>query len=124
MVTRTLMSLAVGAGARAAEHFVSRAALDTKGGQKQIDDYWTLNLIRTPQDIFAARFENDPPEIWQYTSGSKDKINTLKDSARKLFMLLKVVKQLTLTALCCARHSPYWRTSAQLLSVTICRFWP
>ena len=74
------------------KHFVSRAALDIEGlGQKQIDDYWTLNLIRTPQDIFTlqARFENDPPEIWQYTSGSKDKIGTLKDSARKLFAAIE-----------------------------------
>jgi DNA ligase (NAD+) len=74
------------------KHFVSRAALDIEGlGQKQIDDYWALELIRTPQDIFTlqARFENDPPEIWQYTSGSKEKIGTLKDSARKLFAAIE-----------------------------------
>ena len=35
------------------KHFVSRAALDIEGlGQKQIDDYWTLNLIRTPAGYF------------------------------------------------------------------------
>jgi DNA ligase (NAD+) len=45
-----------------------------------------LGLIRTLPDIFTlrARYQQNPPEIWQYTSGGKDKIGTLKDSARKL----------------------------------------
>ena len=102
------------------KHFVSRAALDIEGlGQKQIDDYWTLNLIRTPQDIFTlqARFENDPPEIWQYTSGSKDKIGTLKDSARKLFAAIESRKTADLDRFIFAlgiRH--IGETSARLLA--------
>ena len=101
------------------KHFVSRAALDIEGlGQKQIDDYWTLNLIRTPQDIFTlqARFENNPPEIWQYTSGSKDKIGTLKDSARKLFAAIESRKTADLDRFIFAlgiRH--VGETSARLL---------
>ena len=102
------------------KHFVSRAALDIEGlGQKQIDDYWTLNLIRTPQDIFTlqARFETDPPEIWQYTSGSKDKIGTLKDSARKLFAAIESRKTADLDRFIFAlgiRH--IGETSARLLA--------
>ena len=102
------------------KHFVSRAALDIEGlGQKQIDDYWTLNLIRTPQDIFTlqARFENNPPEIWQYTSGSKDKIGTLKDSARKLFAAIESRKTADLDRFIFAlgiRH--IGETSARLLA--------
>ena len=102
------------------KHFVSRAALDIEGlGQKQIDDYWTLNLIRTPQDIFTlqARFENNPPEIWQYTSGSKDKIGTLKDSARKLFAAIESRKTADLDRFIFAlgiRH--VGETSARLLA--------
>jgi DNA ligase (NAD+) len=102
------------------KHFVSRAALDIEGlGQKQIDDYWALGLIRTPQDIFTmqARFENNPPEIWQYTSGSKDKIGTLKDSARKLFAAIEGRKTAELDRFIFAigiRH--IGETSARLLA--------
>lgn len=102
------------------KHFVSRAALDIEGlGQKQIDDYWALELIRTPQDIFTlqARFENDPPEIWQYTSGSKEKIGTLKDSARKLFAAIESRKTADLDRYIFAlgiRH--IGETSARLLA--------
>ena len=94
VVTRCSAGLTCPAQAREGlKHFVSRAALDIEGlGQKQIDDYWELGLIRSPQDIFAleARFADNPPEIWQYTSGAKDKIGTLKDSARKLFKAIEM----------------------------------
>ena len=87
-VTRCTGGLSCPAQARERlKHFVSRAALDIEGlGQKQIDDYWELGLIRTLPDIFTlrARYEENPPEIWQYTSGGKDKIGSMKDSARKL----------------------------------------
>lgn len=102
------------------KHFVSRAALDIESlGQKQIDDYWQLGLIRAPQDIFTlqARHENDPPEIWQYTSGSKDKIGTLKDSARKLFVAIEARKTADLDRFIFAlgiRH--IGETSARLLA--------
>jgi DNA ligase (NAD+) len=70
------------------KHFVSRQALDVEGlGNKQIEDYWAAGLLRTPDDIFTlrARFSDDPPEFWRYTSGPRDKIGTLKDSVVKLF---------------------------------------
>ncbi len=102
------------------KHFVSRAALDIEGlGQKQIDDYWALGLIRTPHDIFSleARFADNPPEIWQYTSGPKDKIGTLKDSARKLFNAIEARKKADLDRYIFAlgiRH--IGETSARLLA--------
>ena len=95
-VTRCTGGLTCPAQARERlKHFVSRAALDIEGlGQKQIDDYWALGLIRAPQDIFtlAARHSDNPPEIWRYTSGPKDKIGTLKDSAVKLFAAIEARK--------------------------------
>ena len=99
-VTRCTGGLTCPAQARERlKHFVSRAALDIEGlGQKQIDDYWDLELIRAPQDIFtlAARFGDNPPEIWRYTSGAKHKIGTLKDSARKLFAAIEARKTVEL----------------------------
>ena len=99
-VTRCTGGLTCPAQARERlKHFVSRAALDIEGlGQKQIDDYWALGLIRAPQDIFtlAARHSDNPPEIWRYTSGSKDKIGTLKDSAVKLFAAIEARKTVDL----------------------------
>lgn len=99
-VTRCTGGLTCPAQARERlKHFVSRAALDIEGmGQKQIDDYWELELIRTPQDIFTlqARYADNPPEIWRYTSGAKDKIGTLKDSAKKLFAAIEARKTVDL----------------------------
>jgi len=121
VVTRCSAGLTCPAQAREGlKHFVSRAALDIEGlGQKQIDDYWELGLIRSPQDIFTleARFADNPPEIWQYTSGAKDKIGTIKDSARKLFAAIEAGKTADLDRYIFAlgiRH--IGETSARLLA--------
>ena len=99
-VTRCTGGLTCPAQARERlKHFVSRAALDIEGlGAKQVDDFWELGLIRAPQDIFTlqVRYETDPPEIWRYSSGSKDKIGTLKDSAVKLFAAIEARKTVDL----------------------------
>ena len=68
------------------KHFVSRGALNIEGlGTKQIDDYWTLGLIRRPEDIFSLKdkYQNAPPDSWTYGSG-KNK-GQLKESVLKLF---------------------------------------
>ena len=96
VVTRCTGGLVCPAQARERlKHFVSRRAFDIDGlGQKQIDDYWALELIRRPQDIFTleARFSDNPPDIWRYGSGSKDKIGTLKDSTVKLFAAIRAAR--------------------------------
>lgn len=98
VVTRCTGGLVCPAQARERlKHFVSRRAFDIDGlGQKQIDDYWALELIRRPQDIFTleARFSDNPPDIWRYGSGSKDKIGTLKDSTVKLFAAIRAARTL------------------------------
>jgi DNA ligase (NAD+) len=121
VVTRCSAGLTCPAQAREGlKHFVSRAALDIEGlGQKQIDDYWELGLIRSPQDIFTleARFADNPPEIWQYTSGAKDKIGTIKDSARKLFAAIEARKTADLDRCIFALGIRYiGETSARLLA--------
>ena len=96
IVTRCTGGLICPAQARERlKHFVSRRAYDIDGlGQKQIDDYWALALIRSPQDIFTLkqRYSDNPPDIWRYGSGSKDKIGTLKDSAVKLFAAIDAAR--------------------------------
>lgn len=100
VVTRCTGGLICPAQARERlKHFVSRQAFDIDGlGQKQIDDYWHLDLLRRPQDIFTleARFGDNPPEIWRYGSGAKDKIGTLKDSTVKLFKAIGEARQVDL----------------------------
>ena len=40
------------------KHFVSKEALDIDGfGKKIIEDFWTLNFIRLPQDIFSLDYK-------------------------------------------------------------------
>ena len=68
------------------KHFVSRRAFDIEGlGEKQIDEYWDLGILRTPVDIFtmADKHADNPPAGWVYGSG-KNK-GQLKDSLKKLF---------------------------------------
>ena len=40
------------------KHFVSKEALDIEGfGKKIVEDFWSLNFIRLPQDIFTLDFK-------------------------------------------------------------------
>ena len=75
------------------KHFVSRSALDIDGlGDKQIDEFWAYDLLRTPVDIFNLHQKADKaPDIWLYTSG-KNK-GQLKDSLTKLFMAIEKAKK-------------------------------
>lgn len=75
------------------KHFVSRSALDIDGlGDKQIDEFWAYDLLRTPVDIFNLYQKADEaPDIWLYTSG-KNK-GQLKDSLTKLFMAIEKAKK-------------------------------
>ena len=121
IVTRCTGGLVCPAQARERlKHFVSRRAYDIDGlGQKQIDDYWALDLVRSPQDIFTLerRFGENPPEIWRYGSGSKDKLGRLKDSATKLFSSIAQARKVDLDRFIFAlgiRH--VGETSARLLA--------
>ena len=121
IVTRCTGGLVCPAQARERlKHFVSRRAYDIDGlGQKQIDDYWALDLVRSPQDIFTleTRFGENPPEIWRYGSGSKDKLGRLKDSATKLFSSIAQARKVDLDRFIFAlgiRH--VGQTSARLLA--------
>ena len=70
------------------KHFVSKEGFDIDGlGDKQINDYFDMGIIKDPTDIFSLEqtYRKNPPKIWVYSSGSKSKINTIKDSAIKLF---------------------------------------
>ena len=74
------------------KHFVSKEGFDIDGlGDKQINDYFDMEIIRDPTDIFSLekKYKENPPKIWVYTSGSKSKINTIKDSAIKLFKAIE-----------------------------------
>ena len=75
------------------KHFVSRSALDIDGlGDKQIDEFWAYDLLRTPVDIFNLHQKADEaPDIWLYKSG-KNK-GQLKDSLTKLFMAIEKAKK-------------------------------
>ena len=75
------------------KHFVSRSALDIDClGDKQIDEFWAYDLLRTPVDIFNLHQKADEaPDIWLYTSG-KNK-GQLKDSLTKLFMAIEKAKK-------------------------------
>ncbi len=81
------------------KHFVSRDAFDIEGlGKKQVEDYWQLGLLKNPSDIFLLeqRYKHDPPEIWQYQSGPKEKIGTLKKAIQKLFNAIAERKHIPL----------------------------
>ena len=81
------------------KHFVSKEAFDIDGlGKKQVNDYFDMGLIKDPIDIFSLekKYKDNPPNIWVYTSGSKSKINTIKDSAVKLFKAIEDKKEIKL----------------------------
>ena len=81
------------------KHFVSKGAFDIEGlGQKQIDDYFAEKIIESPVDIFyiERRYKDNPPSFWRYTSGSPNKIGTIKDSALKLFKSINSKKEIEL----------------------------
>ena len=81
------------------KHFVSKEAFDIDGlGEKQVNDYFDMGLIKDPIDIFSLekKYKDNPPNIWVYTSGSKSKINTIKDSAVKLFKAIEDKKEIKL----------------------------
>ncbi|MGC6476500.1 MAG: NAD-dependent DNA ligase LigA [Parvibaculales bacterium] len=78
------------------KHFVSRRAFDIEGlGTKQIDEFWALEVLRTPVDIFKLETHaQNPPESWTYGSG-KNK-GALKDSMKKLFAAIDARKNIAL----------------------------
>ena len=79
------------------KHFVSKEGFDIDGlGDKQINDYFDMGIIKDPTDIFSLEqtYKKNPPQIWVYSSGSKSKINTIKDSAIKLFKAINDKKNI------------------------------
>ena len=81
------------------KHFSSKSAFDIDGlGEKQINDYYSKKLIKSPVDIFylEKKYKDNPPPFWRYTSGSKTKIGTIKDSALKLFEAINKKREIDL----------------------------
>ena len=62
------------------KHFVSKEALDIEGfGKKIVEDFWSLNFIRLPQDIFNLDYEKiEKLEGWGELS-----VNNLKIAIEK-----------------------------------------
>lgn len=79
------------------KHFVSRQAYDIVGlGEKQIDAFWELGILRTPVDIFLLQqnHADTPPDSWVYGSGKQ--AGQLKDSLKKLFVAIEDKKTIPL----------------------------
>lgn len=76
------------------KHFVSRLAYDIDGlGEKQIDQLWAAELVKTPADIFTLyRHAAAPPEFWFYKLGGKVQPGRLKESISKLFVAIEARK--------------------------------
>ena len=62
------------------KHFVSKEALDIEGfGKKIVEDFWLLNFIRLPQDIFTLDYKKiEKLEGWGELS-----VNNLKTAIDK-----------------------------------------
>ena len=62
------------------KHFVSKEALDIEGfGKKIVEDFWSLNFIRLPQDIFTLDYKKiEKLEGWGELS-----VNNLKTAIEK-----------------------------------------
>ena len=72
------------------KHFVSKEALDIEGfGKKIVEDFWSLNFIRLPQDIFTLEFKKiEKLEGWGELSVSnlKTAIEKSKDISLAKFI--------------------------------------
>ena len=72
------------------KHFVSKEALDIEGfGKKIVEDFWSLNFIRLPQDIFTLDFKKiEKLEGWGELSVSnlKTAIEKSKDISLAKFI--------------------------------------
>ena len=72
------------------KHFVSKEALDIEGfGKKIVEDFWSLNFIRLPQDIFTLEYKKiEKLEGWGELSVSnlKTAIEKSKDISLAKFI--------------------------------------
>ena len=59
------------------KHFISKEALNIEGfGKKVVENFWNLNLIKKPQDIFALKYD----KIINLDGWGKTSVNNLKNS--------------------------------------------
>ncbi len=62
------------------KHFISKEALNIEGlGKKVVENFWELNLIRKPQDIFSLNYDY----IINLDGWGKTSVNNLKKSIEK-----------------------------------------
>ncbi len=59
------------------KHFISKEALNIEGfGKKVVENFWYLNLIKQPQDIFSLKYDR----IINLDGWGKTSVNNLKNS--------------------------------------------
>ena len=62
------------------KHFISKEALNIEGlGKKVVENFWEINLIRKPQDIFSLNYDY----IINLDGWGKTSVNNLKKSIEK-----------------------------------------